>query len=318
MFWLCRYNVNISYLMFCFVCLHGGLSIGWVVSSLTDWETGPRLALNLVFLLLANCGLISLHQMAGQFGVAGGDTDVLADEDKDEDEDEDHGKRAKKKPKPYSPPEIEMHGYSGGDVSVSEGSSSSHTDSCCEDDCVLDNDKPSFPLLQHLLSISMASRDNEVVSAMPDKIKWIQLKGEAHTPLSEKNKRQVKILLTFIFVTTFWSVMWDVFGSLPKETIIGDDGSNGDKFCSVYVCLFLFVFILFLFIFVLTDDDGDDYDRHNGDGESSSFYVMILGISYVVVAFFYLALSGELFSFVDTEDEAPDRTAESTDINVSF
>lgn len=60
----------------------------------------------------------------------------------------------------------------------------------------------------------------------------------------------------------------------------------------------------------------DDYDKHNTQEESNS-YILIVGICYVVVSLFYLALSGELFSFVATEDEAPDKTVDSTDVNVS-
>jgi hypothetical protein len=62
-------------------------------------------------------------------------------------------------------------------------------------------------------------------------------------------------------------------------------------------------------------DDEDDYDKHDLSGHDSKFRVMTLGICYVVVAFAYLAITGELFSFVETEDDEP--AADSDDSHVS-
>lgn len=79
------------------------------------------------------------------------------------------------------------------------------------------------------------------------------------------------------------------------------------------VALLLFYFLA---LFDRATDDEDDYDKHNTGGDSKS-YILLLGIFYVVVSVFYLAMSGELFHFVVTEDDAPEWTAESADSNVS-
>ena len=53
-------------------------------------------------------------------------------------------------------------------------------------------------------------------------------------------------------------------------------------------------------------DDKDDYDNHNLQGRDSNFHVMFVGMAYVFVAFIYLAVTGELFAFVYTDDEDAD------------
>lgn len=181
------------------------------MAELTDWETGPRLLLNFIFLFIANCGLISLHQMAGQFGVLGNDTDVLVDNDEDDEN--------TKSNKPYSPPEIEM--MSG--TNKEDNDCSSETSKSTE----MYPTQDKAPVVMQLLAMSGITRvDSRNTRLFP---LFRTLKRRGRPSMSDKHKRQVKILLTFIFVTMFWSVVWDLFGSLPKEQLIEDDDENGNN-----------------------------------------------------------------------------------------
>lgn len=67
--------------------------------------------------------------------------------------------------------------------------------------------------------------------------------------------------------------------------------------------------LFFLISFSIPTGEQDDYDNHNLHGRDSDYYVMFVGIGYVLVSFGYLALTGELFSFTLTEDETPDAVA---------
>ena len=291
------------------------------MSALTEWETGLRVTLDFIFLILANCGLISLHQMAGQFGVIGNSPDVLTDDDENAD-----NQNSTLTPLSYSPPELQM--------------SRLRCNSPCNDNSKHNSGKTNMvlldiedtplgvvteeyqkkpvhgpPLLMHLLlNVGGIHPDNQVFA------RWRPLKRKVRASMSEKHKRQLKIFLTFVFVTIFWSVIWDLFGSLPKEELVTDDDENGKtvrlRMCGVLSRLHIcWIKLTCRLVFVAVDDE-DDYDRHNTGGDSDP-YILIVGICYVVVAFFYLALSGELFAFVATEDEEPDNTVESTNNNVS-
>lgn len=182
----------------------------WVMSALTDWETGPRIALNLLFLILANCGLISLHQMAGQFGVAGHDSDVLADDDENEQEET-------IAPAPYCPPEIEMSGglsKNNNNNNISNNKDNIDTHQLKYEGNIFDEYKKQQqegPLVKRIaLLISTRPSENRIRSLSN----------------LEKYKRKAKILFTFIFVALFWSGLWDLFSTLPKEQLIDDD-DNG-------------------------------------------------------------------------------------------
>ena len=57
----------------------------------------------------------------------------------------------------------------------------------------------------------------------------------------------------------------------------------------------------------MNTDDEDDYDRHD-EGKSGA-YLLLVGIFYVIMSFFYLAMSGELHAFVLQETDDPDDIA---------
>mmetsp|Transcript_7680 Transcript_7680/g.12956 ORF Transcript_7680/g.12956 Transcript_7680/m.12956 type:complete len:540 (+) Transcript_7680:137-1756(+) len=270
-----KYRVHVGRLLY--YNLHGALftlawcgvdsTIGWIMSSLTDWKTGPRIALNFFFLILANCGLISLHQMAGQFGFLGSNADVLEGKATE-------SVQSDREAQSYTPPKVEMQGYKRNDSDVRKNDQVG----CAFERSSSSRSEPA-PLATYIFVISGVTEDPTVIATLTEDKefpRYRQLKGGLS--FSDNTKRQVKVLLTFICVTTFWSVIWDLFGPMPREQLTSDDDS----------------------------DDGDDYDTHNLHGSDTQFHVMLVGICYVLVSFMYLAITGELFSFVATEGEEAD------------
>lgn len=188
---------------------------GWIVSALTDWNTGPRIALDFAFLVISNCGLIYLRQMAGQFGVVGSDADVLADDKSDDCDVEADNSKTKKH---YTPPEVELNGYNeveNSNASPEDGENNNEVDVA------------SAPLVAYLFVISGVTEDPDVVTSLVEEKSFPRLQQLKGVSMSENSKRQGKILLTFIFVTMFWSVIWDLFGSLPREELTVVDDDNG-------------------------------------------------------------------------------------------
>jgi hypothetical protein len=191
------------------------------VAELTDWQRGQRIALNFFFMVIANCGLIYLHQLAGQFGVIGSNSDVLVDNDDADDDGE--GDKSKEKNKKYTPPEIlsERSNINSHKETLEMMTMSSifpqqdDSSSLQESEEVPTLSKP--PLLFSLLRVS-----EEKTISFP-RLNLLK----SRMSLSQKTERQVKIFFTFVFVTMFWSVIWDMFSSLPREYLIDEDDDHG-------------------------------------------------------------------------------------------
>lgn len=241
---------NLHGVLFTFAWCGLDSTIGWMVGEISGWKRGPRVALDILLLIIANCGLIVLHQISGQFGIKGSDADVIV-EDKEKSE------------KSYSPPKTDR----------SDSIASSIEDEECREEQQLN----SVSRMVYMIS-GMHSRVKQEIRERQDlhKIRLGYLRNRIRQSIPDKTKRQAKILLTFIFVTMFWSVIWDIFSSMPREHLTDEDDDT---------------------------DEQDDYDKHDLSGHDTSFYIMSLGICYVIVSFAYLAITGELFAFVTTEDE---------------
>ena len=142
--------------------------------------------------------------MAGQFGATGSSTDVLAND-------------KRKKKVAYDPPSIELSDYS---------SQTKNNNIESDSTAILEE---AAPVSMLILSLSGMSSENTVIAHWtPDRNfpRLRQFHGKVTASISEKRKGRFKVLMTFVFVTMYWSACWDLFGSLPKEQLPADD-DNG-------------------------------------------------------------------------------------------
>ena len=86
--------------------------------------------------------------------------------------------------------------------------------------------------------------------------------------------KEFKAIIIFLGLTMFWTAIWDLFGSIPAESLVS------------------------------SDDDGDDdyYDRHIAGSREDEFRLFILGLAYAIFSLAYLLITGELFSLLKAQD----------------
>jgi hypothetical protein len=99
-------------------------------------------------------------------------------------------------------------------------------------------------------------------------------KQSPRTSFTGRVIKEFKTVVIFLGLTMFWTAIWDLFGSIPAESLVS------------------------------SDDDGDDdyYDRHIAGSREDEFRLFILGLAYAVISLSYLLITGELFALLKKQD----------------
>jgi hypothetical protein len=89
---------------------------------------------------------------------------------------------------------------------------------------------------------------------------------------------QLKMIATLFAVVTYWYALWDIFASLPTEEIVVQTNEGDDE----------------------ADDDGRE---HRSVSKRLEYIFLTLGIGYVMASGIVLVVSGELFAFINREED---------------
>jgi hypothetical protein len=243
----------------------------YTVGYVTQWRIGPRIAVDIAYLIASNLGFLFTKQFLSQFGVPGDRSVLVRDDDDGYDFVLDDGSQRHIRSK-----------------SLVNQASHPSTDASKPPTSTVENSPETImKKFDFIGTVSSGSMDRASVS-LPNTLNQ-SLTGDRTKDIkskpfldccsyscSNRMKKQAQTIGTFIALTMFWSSIWDLFGAIPRETLIGQEDAHD-----------------------IDDKFDDDYDRHHGTGKADAVKMVSLGLGYCVVSFAFLVVTGELWTAIN-------------------